>query len=176
MCFRLATYLGISLSPAVDSSADQRILYTVQQRAVSGNQGPTGLRQARMWHAAAHRICSRDKHTCSISDEGCQQRRNQEMLSGPLPVCEGQKVYLHGRDSLKGTCPGKVQDGRPKAPPPSKQVFHKSSAQIPSPPTPDLGWVLPLPRSRGVGVTGIFSRTNPCHHARSQAGLHNRTR
>jgi hypothetical protein len=101
---------------------------------------------------------------------GHQQRRNQKMLSSPLPHTQrvrAKKPHPHGPDSSKGICAaGKVQDGRPKAPP-SEQVFHKFSAQIPSPLRPRI-WV-GFYHCRGVGVTGIFSRTNPCHHARSQA-------
>ena len=146
-----------SLNPAVELSADQ----------YSGGPSPgTSARPS------------------ASEDAGCRYPLNllprqhleegltktQSGTAEQLPPYEGNKIHHHGPDSSKSICPDKAQDSRPKAPP-SEQVLHRRH-QILGP-----GSVRSHPRSgfyhrRGASVTGIFSRTNPCHHEHVHSTTH----
>jgi hypothetical protein len=173
VCFRLGSHLGFSLGPAVDSSADQHIHSSTAAGRL--REPAPDLRQARMRDAATHRICSRDKHSISnaLATRGpnkdatrkCRAARSHNSVWGPRSPSPRTGFFKRHMRRQRPGWPAESTSVRTGVP----QILGSDSV---SPPTPDLGWVLPLPRCRCHG--NIF-KDQPMP-PRTFPGLHNWTR
>jgi hypothetical protein len=170
VCFRLGSHLGFSLGPAVDSSADQHIHSSTAAGRL--REPAPDLRQAKMRHAATP-IEFAPETNITLAARGPNQdvtrkgwaARSHNSVWGPKSPSPRTGFFKRHMRRQRPGWPAESASVRTGVP----QILGPDSV---SPPTPDLGWVLPLPRCRCHG--NIFKdQPMPPH---TFPGLHNWTR